>query len=50
MTAPQDDAEFAWDVLGLGCVAVDDLLHVPAYPPSDAKAGMRAAKAWRPPA
>jgi sugar/nucleoside kinase (ribokinase family) len=26
-----------WDVLGIGCVAVDDLLHVAAYPPADAK-------------
>jgi sugar/nucleoside kinase (ribokinase family) len=25
------------DILGLGCVAVDDLLYVPAYPPADAK-------------
>jgi sugar/nucleoside kinase (ribokinase family) len=25
------------DVLGLGCVAVDDLLYVTAYPPADAK-------------
>jgi sugar/nucleoside kinase (ribokinase family) len=26
-----------FDVLGLGCVAVDDLLYVPAYPPPDSK-------------
>src|SRR5438067_10401824 len=32
---------FAWDVLGLGCVAVDDLLYVPAYPPPDAKVRVR---------
>jgi ribokinase len=25
------------DILGLGCVAVDDLLYVAAYPPADAK-------------
>lgn len=27
----------ACDVLGLGCTAVDELLHVAAYPPADAK-------------
>src|SRR5262245_60062720 len=26
-----------WDVLGLGCVAVDDLLYVAEYPPADSK-------------
>ena len=26
-----------WDILSLGCAAVDDLLYVPAYPPPDAK-------------
>lgn len=26
------------DILGVGCVAVDDLLYVPAYPPPDTKA------------
>lgn len=26
-----------FDVLGLGCIAVDDLLYVEAYPPADAK-------------
>src|SRR5947209_2728840 len=31
----------AWDVLGLGCVAVDDLLYVAAYPPADAKVQVR---------
>jgi sugar/nucleoside kinase (ribokinase family) len=31
------------DVLGLGCVAVDDLLYVPAYPLADAKVRVR----WR---
>src|SRR5436190_23723632 len=29
------------DVLGLGCVAVDDLLYVSAYPPADAKVQVR---------
>jgi sugar/nucleoside kinase (ribokinase family) len=32
---------FAWDVLGLGCVAVDDLLYVPTYPPPDTKVRVR---------
>ncbi len=27
----------AFDILGLGCVAIDDLLYVPAYPPADTK-------------
>jgi sulfofructose kinase len=31
----------AWDVLGLGCVAVDDLLYVPDYPAADAKVRVR---------
>jgi sugar/nucleoside kinase (ribokinase family) len=31
----------AWDVLGLGCTAVDDLLYVPAYPPADVKVRVR---------
>ena len=26
-----------FDILGLGCCAVDDILYVPAYPPPDAK-------------
>ena len=30
-----------FNVLGLGCVAVDDLLYVGAYPPADAKAQVR---------
>jgi hypothetical protein len=34
MTAPVD-------ILGLGCVAVDDLLYVAAYPPADAKVQVR---------
>ncbi len=29
------------DILGLGCVAVDDLLYVPTYPPADAKVQIR---------
>lgn len=29
------------DVLGMGCVAVDDLLYVDRYPPADAKAEVR---------
>jgi sugar/nucleoside kinase (ribokinase family) len=34
-------AAYRWDVLGLGCVAVDDLLYVDAYPPPDAKVRVR---------
>ncbi|MBI2927330.1 MAG: hypothetical protein HYY24_16670 [Verrucomicrobia bacterium] len=30
-----------FDVLGLGCTAVDDLLYVDAYPPADAKLRIR---------
>ncbi len=30
-------SQFRYDVLGLGCVAVDDLLYVPAYPEPDSK-------------
>lgn len=30
-----------WDVLGLGCVAVDDLLYVDEYPPADRKVRVR---------
>jgi len=37
----RDADGFLWDVLGLGCVAVDDLLYVPAYPPADAKVRVR---------
>src|SRR5438477_13148485 len=29
------------DLLGLGCVAVDDLLYVSSYPPADAKMPVR---------
>ncbi len=38
---PRDADGFLWDVLGLGCVAVDDLLYVPAYPPPDSKVRVR---------
>ena len=31
----------AWDVLGLGCTAVDELLYVPEYPGADAKVRVR---------
>jgi sulfofructose kinase len=31
----------SFDILGLGCVAVDDLLYVPAYPPPDSKVQVR---------
>jgi len=31
-----------FDVLGLGCAAVDDILYVPAYPPADGKIEVRA--------
>jgi sulfofructose kinase len=31
----------AFDVLGLGCTAVDDLLYVASYPPSDSKTQVR---------
>ena len=30
-----------WDILGIGCVAVDDLLYVEAYPAPDAKVRIR---------
>src|SRR5262249_6276897 len=30
-----------FDVLGLGCVAIDDLFYVAAYPPADAKEPVR---------
>jgi sugar/nucleoside kinase (ribokinase family) len=36
---PAGDAP--WDILGLGCVAVDDLLYVPSYPAADAKVRVR---------
>jgi sugar/nucleoside kinase (ribokinase family) len=31
----------SYDILGLGCVAIDDLLYVAAYPPADAKVQVR---------
>ena len=36
-----DGDGFRWDVLGLGCVAVDDLHYVPVYPPPDSKVRVR---------
>jgi sugar/nucleoside kinase (ribokinase family) len=36
MSTPQ-----RFDIIGLGCAAVDDLLYVPAYPPADAKVQIR---------
>jgi sugar/nucleoside kinase (ribokinase family) len=40
---PPDPAapDAAWDILGLGCVAVDDLLYVPEYPAAEAKVRIR---------
>ena len=32
-----DERASTFDVLGMGCVAVDDLLYVESYPPADAK-------------
>lgn len=26
-----------WDILGLGCVCVDDFVYIPSYPPADTK-------------
>lgn len=34
-------AALRWDVLGIGCVAVDDLLSIEAYPAADAKVRIR---------
>src|SRR2546425_11001932 len=31
----------SFDIVGLGCAAVDDLLYVPAYPQADAKVQIR---------
>src|SRR5262245_53213132 len=31
----------SFDIVGLGCAAVDDLIYVPAYPPADAKVQIR---------
>jgi sulfofructose kinase len=41
MTIADSDHPFQFDVLGLGVTAVDDLLHVPAYPPADVKVRVR---------
>jgi len=30
-----------FDILGLGCVAIDDLVYVDAYPPADTKVQVR---------
>src|SRR5690348_17831501 len=38
---PGRAAMSSYDVLGLGCVAVDDLLYVDSYPPPDAKVQVR---------
>jgi sulfofructose kinase len=38
---PPETATKPIDVLGLGCVAVDDLLYVSDYPPEDSKARVR---------
>ncbi|MHB1035306.1 MAG: PfkB family carbohydrate kinase [Pirellulales bacterium] len=32
---------FRYDILGLGCVTVDDLMYVDAYPPADSKVRLR---------
>lgn len=39
--AQSQEAQPSWDVLGLGCTAVDDLLYVPEYPGADAKIRVR---------
>lgn len=38
---PRDTSVPAFDVLGLGYTAVDDLLYVDAYPPADSKTAVR---------
>jgi sulfofructose kinase len=38
---PIDASKKLFDVLGLGCAAVDDLLYVPAYPAADSKVRIR---------
>jgi sugar/nucleoside kinase (ribokinase family) len=40
--APFGIRHSAFDILGLGCAAVDDILYVPSYPPADAKVEVRA--------
>ena len=34
---PGQTVQARFDILGLGCAAVDELIYVPAYPPADAK-------------
>src|ERR1700757_3400264 len=41
MTGNRTDPDTALDILGLGCVAVDDLLYVSAFPAPDTKAQVR---------
>ncbi|MBI4583155.1 MAG: permease [Planctomycetes bacterium] len=37
MKKPERAKKATFDILGLGCAAVDDFLYVPAYPPANAK-------------
>ena len=41
MATADSDHSFKFDVLGLGVTAIDDLLHLPAYPPADIKVRVR---------
>src|SRR5262249_5866644 len=41
MPGTRSEPEAALDILGLGCVAVDDLLYVAAYPAPDTKVQVR---------
>src|SRR2546421_848499 len=41
LALPPDHAAPRWDVLGLGCTAVDDLLYVANYPAPDTKVEVR---------
>ncbi len=41
MAGERADGDFTLDVLGLGCVAVDDLLYIAAYPAPEAKVQVR---------
>jgi hypothetical protein len=34
--------EHSWDILGLGVVAVDDLVYLASYPPADSKMPVQA--------
>jgi sulfofructose kinase len=40
-TDPSPPAPAFWDILGLGCVAVDDLLYLDAFPEPDTKVRLR---------